>query len=139
MFNNRINKIKECGNKISDLNTKKIKYLKKKQVIEEKIKIIDEEISNIDEEKFSHEFQLYLNKERREELLQNAEKYGYSHKKICELKEISDEWNQDRIGRNELDSFRDVEVYVKNNREPYKGNFFYKFSKIFSNQKEKFK
>lgn len=71
---------------------------------------------------------------KREELLENAEKYGYSPEKLRELKVYVDEWNQDCVTNDVLDSFRVIEEFVKDNQEQYKGNIMYKFSKFLSDE-----
>jgi len=95
---------------------------------------IDEKISNTVNEKLDYGIKYFLDREKRKELLENAEKYGYSPKKIDELRVFIDEWNQDCVTNDVLDSFKVLEEFVKNNQEPYKGNIMYRFSKILSNE-----
>lgn len=61
-------------------------------------------------------------------------KYGYSPEKLRELKVYVDEWNQDCVTNDVLDSFRVIEEFVKDNQEQYKGNIMYKFSKFLSDE-----
>lgn len=112
MFNSKIDKFTTYDNKISDLKTKKTEYLKM-------IQGIDEQISNIVDERRDYGIKQYLDKKKREELLGNAEKYGYSPEKLRELKVYVDEWNQDCVTNDVLDSFRVIEEFVKNNQEQY--------------------
>ena len=127
MFNSKIDKFTKYDNKISDLKTKKTEYLKM-------IQGIDEQISNTVDEKRDYGIKHYLDREKRKELLENAEKYGYSLEKINELRVFIDEWNQDCVTNDVLDSFRVIEEFVKNNQEQYKENIMYKFSKFLSNE-----
>ena len=127
MFNSKIDKFTTYDNKISDLKTKKTEYLKM-------IQGIDEQISNTVDEKRDYGIKHYLDREKRKELLENAEKYGYSPEKINELRVFIDEWNQDCVTNDVLDSFRVIEEFVKNNQEQYKENIMYKFSKFLSNE-----
>lgn len=127
MFNSKIDKFTTYDNKISDLKTKKTEYLKM-------IQGIDEQISNTVDEKRDYGIKHFLDREKRKELLENAEKYGYSPEKINELRVFIDEWNQDCVTNDVLDSFRLIEEFVKNNQEQYKGNIMYKFSKFLSNE-----
>lgn len=127
MFNSKIDKFTTYDNKISDLKTKKTEYLKM-------IQGIDEQISNIVDARRDYGIKQYLDKKKREELLKNAEKYGYSPEKIHELRVYVDEWNQDCVTNDVLDSFRVIEEFVKNNQEPYKENWIYKLSKFLSNE-----
>lgn len=66
--------------------------------------------------------------------MENAERYGYSPEKLRELRVYVDEWNQDCVTNDVLDSFRVIEEFVKDNQEQYKGNIMYKFSKFLSNE-----
>ena len=127
MFNSKIDKFTTYDNKISDLKTKKTEYLKM-------IQGIDEQISNTVDEKRDYGIKHYLDREKRKELLENAEKYGYSLEKINELRVFIDEWNQDCVTNDVLDSFRVIDEIVKNNQEQYKENIMYKFSKFLSNE-----
>lgn len=127
MFNSKIDKFTTYDNKISDLKTKKTEYLKM-------IQGIDEQISNTVDKKRDYGIKHFLDREKRKELLENAEKYGYSPEKINELRVFIDEWNQDCVTNDVLDSFRLIEEFVKNNQEQYKGNIMYKFSKFLSNE-----
>lgn len=127
VFNSKIDKFTTYDNKISDLKTKKTEYLKM-------IQGIDEQISNIVDERRDYGIKQYLDKKKREELLENAEKYGYYPEKLRELKVYVDEWNQDCVTNDVLDSFRVIEEFVKNNQEQYKGNIMYKFSKFLSDE-----
>ena len=92
------------------------------------------QISNTVDEKRDYGIKHYLDREKRKELLENAEKYGYSLEKINELRVFIDEWNQDCVTNDVLDSFRVIEEFVKNNQEQYKENIMYKFSKFLSNE-----
>lgn len=127
VFNSKIDKFTTYDNRISDLKTKKTKYLKM-------IQYIDEKISNTVDEKRDYGIKHYLDRKQREELLETAEKYGYSPEKINELRMYVDEWNQDCVTNDVLDSFRVIEKFVKDNQESYKENIMYKFSKFLSNE-----
>lgn len=127
MFNGKIDKFLEFDNKISNLNSKKNEYLKM-------IQRLDEQISNTNDEKLNYGIKHYLDKQKRQELLELAAKYGYSPEKLSQLQKYVDEWNQDVITNDVLDSFRMVEQFVHENQEPYKGNIMYKLSKFLNNE-----
>lgn len=80
------------------MKTKKTECLKM-------IQGIDEQISNIVDERRDYGIKQYLDKKKREELLGNAERYGYSPEKLRELRVYVDEWNQDCVTNDVLDSF----------------------------------
>lgn len=125
MFSGKIDKFVEFDNKISDLNTKKTEYLKM-------IQGLDEQLSNTVDERLNYGIKYYLDKQKRHELLELAAQYGYSPEKLSQLRKYVDEWNQDVITNDVLDSFRMVEQFVYDNQETYKGNIMYKFSKFLS-------
>lgn len=127
MFNNKIDKFKVYDNEISNLKSKKTEHLKI-------IQGIDEQINNTVNEKRDYGIKYFLDREKRKELLKNAQKYGYSPEKINELKIFVDEWNQDCVNNDVLDSFRVIEEFVKDNQDSYKENKMYKFSKFLSNE-----
>lgn len=131
MFNNKIDKFKVYDNEISNLKSKKTEHLKI-------IQGIDEQINNTVNEKRDYGIKYFLDREKRKELLKNAQKYGYSPEKINELKIFVDEWNQDCVNNDVLDSFRVIEEFVKDNQDSYKENKMYKFSKFLSNALDDF-
>lgn len=67
----------------------------------------------------------YMNESKRNNLLQEAERLGYSHDDIARLKKHSDDWNQDNISNEVIDEFENLGKYIKA-QAPYKGNPLYK-------------
>ena len=125
MFNEKIDKFTEFDNHISNLSSNKLEHLKE-------IRKIDDEISNAEEERLNYGIKYYLEKEKREHLLSQAKLYGYSEKKINALMTYVDNWNQDVVTKDVIDSFRIIEKFVNDNQESYKENVLYKFSKFFN-------
>jgi len=128
VFNSKIDKFTAYDNKIADLRTREVECFKMIQGLEE-------QISNMIDEKRDYGIKRYLDKRKREELLEKAEEYGYSLEKINELRRYVEEWNQDCVTIDVLDSFKVIEEFVKNNQEPYKSSIMYKFSKLTSNER----
>lgn len=62
MFNRRIDEFTKLDNQISNLNKNKLEYVRE-------IKKIDNEISNKEEERLNYGIKYYLEKEKRENLL----------------------------------------------------------------------
>ncbi|MDD4371133.1 MAG: hypothetical protein PHD56_08680 [Anaerostipes sp.] len=127
MFNGKIDKFEEIDNEIDTLKTSKLE-------LKHEIDKIDIQITNKEEARMNYGIQYFLNREKRENLLNEALKYGYSEVKIKQLQPFVDNWNQDIVTKDILDSFRTIEKFVNNNHEPYKENIMYKFSKIFHNE-----
>ena len=125
MFNGKIDKFTEFDNQISSLNSDKLEHLRE-------IKKIDDEISNKEEERLNYGIKYYIEREKRESLLRQAKAYGYSEQKINALIPYVDNWNQDIITKDIIDSFRMLEKFVNDNQESYKGNALYRFSKKLS-------
>ena len=127
MFNGKIDKFTEFDNQISNLNSDKLEHLRE-------IKKLDDEISNKEEERLNYGIKYYLEKGKRESLLSQAKEYGYSETKINALMPYVDNWNQDIITKDIIDSFRMVEKFVNDNQDNYKVNIFYKFSKFINGE-----
>lgn len=127
MFGGKIDKFTEFDNQISNLNSNKLEHLNE-------IKKIEDEITNKEEERLNYGLKYYLEKEKRENLLNQAKEYGYSEIKIDFWRPYVDNWNQDIITKDIIDSFRMVEKFVNDNQGNYKKNIFYKFSKNFSGE-----
>lgn len=124
MVNGKINKFEEFDNQISRLNSDKLEHLNA-------IKKIDDELSNKEEEKVNFGIRYYLEKGKREYLLRQAKECGYSEQKIKELVPYVDNWNQDIVTWEVIESFRMLEKFVNENQEDYKGNILYKLAKFF--------
>lgn len=128
MFNGKIDKFTaEFDNQISNLNSDKLECLRE-------IKKLDDEISNKEEERLNYGIKYYLEKGKRENLLSQAKAYGYSETKINALMPYVDNWNQDIITNDIIDSFRMVEKFINDNQDNYKKNILYKFSKLFNGE-----
>lgn len=124
MFINRQDKFDDIDNQIDVLEQEKLHFQKR-------ITEIVETIKNKKDERRNYGIQRYKSKDFRENLLNEALQYGYSEKKINELKQYIEYWNQDNVTNSVIDRFRMVEEFVDQNREPYKNSFLYKVSKTF--------
>lgn len=71
----------------------------------------------------------YMSESKRNALLGEAERLGYSHSVIEKLKEYSDDWNQDKVSNEIIDEFENLGKYIKE-QAPYKDNPLYKVSAI---------
>ncbi len=127
MFKNKIDQFEEYDNKIQALNQQELEHLK--------------EISNIREAKKKLEIErrdcgirTYLEKEKRERILEQARQYGYSYEKLEELQNFVNTWNQDVVDNDIIDSFRMIEAFIEDNQAAYKKNIFYRVSKCFADR-----
>lgn len=73
----------------------------------------------------------YMNAGKRNNLLSEAERLGYSHDEIARLKKCSDDWNQDNISNEVIDEFENLGKYIKS-QASYKDNLLYKVCDILS-------
>lgn len=71
----------------------------------------------------------YMNKEKRERLLAEAEELGFSHEAIEKLREQAKDWNQDNISNETIDEFEGLEKYI-NRQAPHKKNPLYLIGSI---------
>lgn len=80
--------------------------------------------SNILSERRDAGIKRYLNRDKRETLLNDAEQFGYSHDEIDRLRNDTKDWNQDNISNEIIDDLVELENYVLE-RLPYKERLLY--------------
>lgn len=131
MFNKKIDEFSNYNNQISNLMANKLECLEKIDTINNQISDLDKQINNLKKERLDYGLHYYLDKEKRQYLLQQARKYGFSESKINSLSPFIDNWNQDIITNETLDMLNLIENFIKNNEESYKNNVMYKLSKLF--------
>ena len=127
MFNNKIDKFDQYDNKISTLSQEELELTKKLEDIKKEKKALQLERRDFG-------IRYYLDKNKRTELLEQAQKLGYSQDKLNDLMPYIENWNQDVVDNDKIDSFRIVEKFINNNQEPYKENILYKISQLFSDR-----
>ena len=127
MFNNKIDKFDQYDNKISTLSQEELELTKKLENIKK-----EKEALQLERRDFGIHY--YLDKNKRKELLEQAQKLGYSPDKLNDLMPYIENWNQDVVDNDKLDSFRIVEKFINDNQEPYKENILYKISQLFSDR-----
>lgn len=127
MFNNNIDKFDEYDNQISNLSQEELELSKK---------LIDlrKNKEKLQLERRDYGIQYYLDKGKRQTLIEQAEQFGYSPEKLEELRPYIENWNQDIVDNDRLDSFRMVEKFVNDNQEPYTKNILYKIAQLFSDK-----
>lgn len=67
---------------------------------------------------------IYMNEEKRERLLCEAEELGFSHESIEKLREQTKDWNQDLISNEMIDELENLVKYIKR-QSPHKRNLLY--------------
>lgn len=124
MFIKKTDKIDDYNNQIK---------LAKNEILEltRKLESKKEELNNISNEKRDYGIHKYLSKEYRVSLLSQAKALGYSIQIIEKLEQYVEEWNQDVITDDIIDSFKIIEEFIKNKQEPYKDSIVYKIGKFF--------
>ena len=127
MFNNKIDKFDQYDNKISTLSQEELELTKKLEDIKK-----EKEALQLERRDFGIHY--YLDKNKRKELLEQAQQLGYSPDKLNDLMPYIENWNQDVVDNDKLDSFRIVEKFINDNQEPYKENILYKISQLFSDR-----
>ena len=124
MFNNKIDKFDEYDNKISNLSQEELELSKK-------LADIRENKEKLQLERRDYGIQYYLDKVKRQTIIELAEQFGYSPDKLEELRPYIENWNQDIVDNDRLDSLRMVEKFVNDNQEPYTKNILYKLAQLF--------
>lgn len=127
MFNNKIDKFEQYDNKISALSQEELELTKR-------LADVKKEKETLQLERRDFGIKCYLDKEKRREILEQARKLGYSPDKLNELEPYIENWNQDVIDNDKLDSFRIIDKFIINNQEPYNENILYKISQFFSDR-----
>ena len=127
MFNNKIDKFEQYDNKISALSQEELELTKR-------LADVKKEKETLQLERRDFGIKCYLNKEKRREILEQARKLGYSPDKLNELEPYIENWNQDVIDNDKLDSFRIIDKFIINNQEHYNENILYKISQFFSDR-----
>lgn len=118
MFNNKIDKFEQYDNKISALSQEELELTKR-------LADVKKEKETLQLERRDFGIRCYLDKEKRREILEQARKLGYSPDKLNELEPYIENWNQDVIDNDKLDSFRIIDKFIINNQEPYNENILY--------------
>lgn len=67
---------------------------------------------------------IYMNEEKRERLLCEAEELGFSHEGIENLRKQTKDWNQDSISNETIDELENLVKYIKR-QSPHKRNPLY--------------
>jgi hypothetical protein len=127
VFNNKIDKFDEYDNKISNLSQEELELSKK-------LADIRENKEKLQLERRDYGIQYYLDKVKRQTIIELAEQFGYSPDKLEELRPYIENWNQDIVDNDRLDSLRMVEKFVNDNQEPYTKNILYKLAQLFSDK-----
>ena len=102
MFNNKIDKFEQYDNKISALSQEELELTKR-------LADVKKEKETLQLERRDFGIRCYLDKEKRREILEQARKLGYSPDKLNELEPYIENWNQDVIDNDKLDSFRIID------------------------------
>lgn len=127
MFGNRIDRFDEYDNKISGLEQEELELLKR-------ISDIKKNKEKLQLERRDFGIQYYGSKTKRQKLFELAQKYGYSPEKLNEMKPFLEDWNQDVVNNDKLDSLRVIEKFVNDNQEPYTQNIFYRVYQCFTDK-----
>lgn len=110
--------IKTYDNKLGKIDQEKLQLMKRLEYLSKVEKDILDNRRNAGLKK-------YMNEGNRNDLLQEAERLGYSHDDIERLKKYSDDWNQDNISNEIIDEFENIGKYIKA-QAPYKDKLLYK-------------
>lgn len=95
MFNNKIDKFDEYDNKISNLSQEELELSKK-------LADIRENKEKLQLERRDYGIQYYLDKVKRQTIIELAEQFGYSPDKLEELRPYIENWNQDIVDNDRL-------------------------------------
>lgn len=108
MFNTKIDKFDEYDNEIHSIDKQELDLLKQLSDMRKKKEIV--QLKRRD-----YGICYYSDKIKRKNILIQAQEYGYSLEKIEELKPYIENWNQDIIDNDKIDSLRFMESFVNDN------------------------
>lgn len=109
--------LEKCDNQLGKIQQEKLRLKKRLEELEE---LENNTLNN----RKDIGIKKYLNIEKRERLLAEAERLGFSHEAIEALKEKAKDWNQDNISNDIIDEFENLVKYIKR-QAPHKNNPLY--------------
>lgn len=127
MLRNRIDRFDEFDNKISVLKQEELALAKR-------MSDVRKDIEKLQLKRRDFGIQYYGNKVQRQKLFELAGKYGYSPEKLNEMEAFIENWNQDVVDNDGLDSLRVMEKFVNDNQEPYTKSILYKLNQLFTDK-----
>lgn len=101
------NPLEEYDNKLGKIQQEKLQIKKRLEELE----ILE---TNTLENRKDAGLRMYMKVEKREKLFLEAEELGYSHEIIENLRNQTEDWNQDNITNEVLDEIENLNVYIKN-------------------------
>lgn len=100
------NPLEEYDNKLGKIQQEKLQIKKRLEELE----ILE---TNTLENRKDAGLRMYMKVEKREKLFLEAEELGYSHEIIENLRNQTEDWNQDNITNEVLDEIENLNVYIK--------------------------
>ena len=111
------NQLEEYDNQLGKIQQEKT-WLKKRM----------EELEELEKNTFDIRrdtgLRMYMNEDKRERLLREAEELGFSHEGIEELRIRIKDWNQDNVSNEIIDELENLKKYIKR-QSSYKKNPLY--------------
>ncbi len=111
------NPLEEYDNKLGKIQQEKLQ-------IKKRLEELETLETNTLENRKDAGLRMYMKVEKREKLFLEAEKLGYSHEIIENLRNQTEDWNQDNITNEVLDEIENLNVYIKK-QAPHKRNPLY--------------
>ena len=93
--------------------------------LKKRLQELDELENNTLSERKNAGIKKYLDENKRNNILNEAEKLGFSHEAIEKLRDIARDWNQDNVSNDIIDEFVNLESYIEN-QAPHKKNPLYR-------------
>jgi len=116
------NPLEEYDNQLGKIQQEKLQIKKRLEELE----ILE---TNTLENRKDAGLRMYMKVEKREKLFLEAEELGYSHEIIENLRNQTEDWNQDNITNEVLDEIENLNVYIKK-QAPHKRNPLYLLGSI---------
>lgn len=119
------NPLEEYDNQLGKIQQEKLQIKKRMEELEALEK-------NTLESRKDAGLRMYMKVEKRERLFSEAEELGFSHEIIENLRNQTEDWNQDNITNEVIDELENLNVYIKK-QAPHKKNPLYLLGGIANN------
>lgn len=112
------NQLEEYDNQLGKIQQEKMRLKKRMEELE------DLEKNTLDIRRDTG-LRIYMNEDKRERLLREAEELGFSHESIEELRTQIKDWNQDNVSNEMIDELENLKKYIKRQSPHKKIHYIY--------------
>lgn len=101
------------NNELDQCNTRLWEIEQKRAILIQQQNELDKEKEITLQNKIDIGLRIYMKKEFRDKIIREAEKLGYSHKLVKNVRDQAKDWNQDVITTDVIDELKNMQEHVK--------------------------